>query len=199
MTLCMNPTEYRSRSLRVHELLKDVALEDVWEIRLAGGGAGRTIHDLRPLFSFAELQQASPVIKGLFRLRWHIGALLGWDERVPTLRPESYVHRLAPTDHDGSVVPPGTVEGPFAPFTTLYVFEHEHLSEVRNATVHAFLSLSLEPVPGGYLAYMAVYVKPVNRFTRLYMNAIAPFRRLLVYPAMIRKVQRAWAERYGNV
>jgi hypothetical protein len=56
----------------------------------------------------------------------------------------------------------------------------------------------MRPTPGGYLAYLAIYVKPVHRFTRLYMAAIAPFRRLLVYPAIIRKVERGWAERYGD-
>jgi len=30
------------------------------------------------------------------------------------------------------------------------------------------------------------------------MQAIAPFRRLVVYPAVIRKMQSAWAERYGG-
>ena len=60
------------------------------------------------------------------------------------------------------------------------------------------MSLSIRPASGGYLAYLAVYVKPVHRFTSLYMRAIAPFRRLVVYPAIIRNVQRAWAERYGG-
>jgi hypothetical protein len=41
-------------------------------------------------------------------------------------------------------------------------------------------------------------VQPVHGLTRLYMAAIAPFRRLVVYPAVIRKVQRVWAERYGG-
>ena len=63
--------------------------------------------------------------------------------------------------------------------------------------MHAFSSLSIRPAPGGYLVYWAIYVQPVHRFTRLYMRAIAPFRRLVVYPAILRKVQRAWAERYG--
>src|SRR5258705_494828 len=58
--------------------------------------------------------------------------------------------------------------------------------------------LSVRQTPGGYLAYLGVFVQPVHRFTRLYMGAIAPFRRLVVYPAIIRKVQRAWAERYGG-
>ena len=38
----------------------------------------------------------------------------------------------------------------------------------------------------------------VHRFTRLYMGAIAPFRHLVVYPAVLRTVQSAWAQRYGG-
>ena len=72
------------------------------------------------------------------------------------------------------------------------------MGELRNATVHAFASLSIRPTPGGYLAYLGVFVQPVHRFTGLYMAAIAPFRRLVVYPAVIRKMQSAWAERYGG-
>ena len=80
----------------------------------------------------------------------------------------------------------------------MYRFADEQLSELCNATVHAFASLSIRPTPDGYLAYLGVFVQPVRRFTRLYMGAIAPFRRLVVYPAVIRKTQSAWAERYGG-
>src|SRR5207237_7426696 len=94
-----------------------------------------------------------------------------------------------------STAAPGTPDGRLS---LLYRFGDEQLSELRNATVHAFSSLSIRPTPGGYLAYWAIYVQPAHRFTRLYMRAIAPFRRLVVYPAIIRKVQRPWAERYGG-
>ena len=191
----IDPGEFRSRTLRVHELLQDVPLHDVWAIQLRGGGAGRTIHDLRPLFTFAGLQEGNPVLKALFSLRTRLGTLFGWEQQRPTWGAESYVHRLTPMDRAQSVVAPGTPEGPF---TTLYVFEQEQLSEVRNATVHAFLSLSMRQARGGYLAYWAIYVKPVSRFTALYMAAIAPFRHVLVYPAIIRSVQLAWAQRYGG-
>ena len=100
-----------------------------------------------------------------------------------------------PADRAQSLVAPGTPDGSFR---LLYRFEDEQLSELRNATVHAFASLSIRQTPGGYLAYLGVFVQPVHRFTRLYMGAIAPIRRLVVYPAIIRKVQRAWAERYGG-
>jgi hypothetical protein len=45
---------------------------------------------------------------------------------------------------------------------------------------------------GAYCGRMAVYVKPNGVFGTLYMAAIKPFRHLLVYPAMIRHVDRRW-------
>lgn len=189
----VDPGEFRARPLRVHALLHDVPLEDVWAIRLIGGGAGRTIEDVRTVFS-AGVAATPSVVKGLFRLRDRIGARLGWDKPRPAWNAESYEHRVSPADRAQSKAPPGTADGRFR---LLYRFEDEQLSELRNATVHAFLSLSIGQTPGGYLVYLAVYVQPVHRFTGLYMRAIAPFRRLVVYPAIIRRAESAWAERYG--
>ena len=193
-TMRVDPGEFRACPLRVHALLHDVPLEDVWAIRLPGGGAGRTIQDVRAVF-IAGVEAAPPIVKGLFRLRGRLGALLGWDQQRPAWNAESYVHRLSAADRAQSTAAPGTPDGRLS---LLYRFEHEQLSERRNATVHAFASLSIRPTSGGYLAYLAIYAQPVHRFTRLYMRAIAPFRRLVVYPAIIRKVQSAWAERYGE-
>lgn len=129
-------------------------------------------------------------------LLWgHIGNLFGWDRPRPAWVAESYCERLSPADRAQSLVAPGTPDGNFR---ILYRFDDEQLSEVRNATVHAFLSLSIRQTPSGYLAYVGVFVRPVHRFTRVYMAAIATFRRLIVYPAMIRTLQSAWAERYGR-
>jgi hypothetical protein len=83
-------------------------------------------------------------------------------------------------------------------FSLLYRFDDEQLGELRNATVRAFLSLSIRPAPDGYLAFLGVFVQPVHGFTKLYMKAIAPFRRLIVYPAIVRNVERAWVERNGG-
>jgi hypothetical protein len=190
----IDPDEFRECPLRVHALLRDVPLEDVWAIQLPGGGTGRTIQDVRAVF-IAGVEAAPRIVKALFRLRGRIGALLGWDLPRPAWNAESYVHRLSAADRAQSTAAPGTPDGRLS---LLYRFEHEQLSERRNATVHAFSSLSIRQTPGGYLAYLAIYVEPVHRFTRLYMRAIAPFRRLVVYPAIIRKVQSTWAERYGG-
>jgi len=194
LTMRLDADEFRARPLRVHALLHDIPLEDAWAVPLSGGGAGRTVQDVRAVM-LAGRETAPAVVRGLFRLRRHIGALFGWDDQRPAWNAESYVDRLSPEDRARSLVAPGTQDGSFR---LLYRFEDEQLSELRNATVQAFASLSVRQTPGGYLAYLGVFVQPVHRFTRLYMAAIAPFRRLVVYPAIIRKVQRAWAERYGG-
>jgi Protein of unknown function (DUF2867) len=178
----------------VHELLHDVPLEDVWAIPLSGGGAGRTVQDLRDVM-VAGLGAAPAVVQALFRLRSRIGTVFGWDQQRPAWNAESYAGRLTPADRARSLVAPGTPDGSFR---ILYRFEDEQLNELRNATVHAFASLSIRQTPGGYLAYLGVFVQPVHRFTRVYMGAIAPFRRLVVYPAIIRQMQSAWAKRYGT-
>jgi hypothetical protein len=190
----IDPGEFRARPLRVHALLHDVPLEDAWAVPLSGGGAGRTILDLRAVM-VAGREAAPAIVNALFRLRGRIGALFGWDQQRPAWNAESYADRLSAADRAQSLVAPGTADGSFS---LLYRFEDEQLGELRNATVHAFLSLSMRPTPDGYLAYLGVFVRPVHRLTGLYMAAIAPFRRLVVYPAVIRKMQSVWAERYGG-
>ena len=45
--------------------------------------------------------------------------------------------------------------------------------------------------------YWAVYVRPVSWLTRPYLIAIEPFRRFIVYPALLRRIRRAWLAAYG--
>ena len=192
--------EFRARDLRVHEILRDVPLEDVWALRLRGGGAGRTVEELRAVF--ADAMRAAPApVQALFRLRTALGRCFGWDRSRREWEAETYARRLgaggratpaAPATIDASGTPDGRL-------TVVYRDDAELLSELRNATVHGFLSLSMRPAPGGYLGYLAVFVRPVSRFTWAYMTAIAPFRRFVVYPALVRGVERAWAERFGGV
>jgi hypothetical protein len=190
----VTPAEFQGLDLRCHALLGDVPLHDVWAIPLAGGGPGRSLPEARAILFADRRPTTNLAVRGLFALRWTLGRAFGWDEERHD-RPElSYVHRLADADRSRSQVPPGTREGPFR---VLYVFDDEALNELRNATVHAFLALALRPRAGGYTLYLAIYVKPVSRFTALYMAIIDPFRRLLVYPALGRHVQRSWARTYA--
>ncbi len=48
---------------------------------------------------------------------------------------------------------------------------------------------------GGYRGQMAVLVKPNGRLGSAYMAAIRPFRHLIVYPPMLRQIEREWRTR----
>jgi hypothetical protein len=185
--------QFRRLDLEVHAILSDVPLHDVSVVDLPGGGAGRTISDVRSLMARANLRSANAVVRSLFAFRTLLGRLLGWDSDLHAGQGTSYIHRLNSDITDRSRVTPGSTDGPFR---LLYVLERESLAEIRNATVHAFLSLVLTEVPVGYRLYWAVYVKPVSRLTPLYMALIEPFRRFIVYPAMLRRLRTAWEERY---
>jgi hypothetical protein len=120
----ISPDEFRARPLRVHTFLHDVPLEDAWAVSLSGGGAGRTIQDLRTVM-LAGRETAPPVVQGLFWLRGRIGALFGWDQPHPAWDAESYADRLSPADRARSLAAPGTPDGTFR---LLYRFEDEQLS-----------------------------------------------------------------------
>ena len=79
------------------------------------------------------------------------------------------------------------------PFTSLYLLGDEFAAEIANRTVHGVLHLGWVPNPtGGYRGQMAVIVKPNGLLGSLYMAAIKPFRHQLVYPALMRTLEREW-------
>ena len=196
MSIRVNPADFQRLNLRCHALLSDVPLHDVWAIPLDGGGLGRRIQDARAiLFEDTCRPTNNFAVRGLFALRWALGRAFGWDGERHDPPSTSYVHRLAQADRSQSQILPGIREGPFR---VLYVFDREALSELRNATVHAFLALALTPSPEGYTLFMAIYVKPMSRLTSLYMAVIDPFRRLVVYPAVGEHIQQRWSRMYAK-
>ena len=185
----VSPSEYLSLKLRAHELLRGVPLYDVSVVDLPGGGAGRSVADIRALDSAAA---PSSIAKALFGVRRLLGRAFGWD-RV-RMRPEdTLLSQLSERDRRDSEIAPGTPDGSFL---LLYQFPGESLREIRNATVHGYVCVALARTATGYRMYLAVYVLPVSWLTRPYLIAIEPFRRIL-YPAMLRRIRRAWIAAYG--
>jgi hypothetical protein len=190
-----DPTEYRQLDLRVHSFLSGVELHDVWVAVLEGGGPDRTIEDARLCFTPQTATTANAAVKTLFAIRAWVGRVCGWDTGAERWAEESYRHRLTEDDRARSLVAPGTED---AIFKVVYVFPYESLSEVRNATVHAFSCMALRRTMDGYRLYWAIYVKPISRWTALYMRTIDPFRRRIVYPAVIHRIESEWATRFGD-
>jgi hypothetical protein len=183
-------SHHRGRPWRIHELVGDFRLEDVWRLPTPGGP-----DDFSRLVQMAAALDPtgrSPgVVSALFRIRWKLGELFGWDDpddgvgaRVPTLR-----DRLPADLRDG----PSGPDFDAVPFTPLYLLDDEFAAEAANHTMHGVLHLGWVPDgDGGFHAEMAVYVKPNGLLGEAYMAAIKPFRYLLVYPAMLRGFARTW-------
>jgi Protein of unknown function (DUF2867) len=183
--------EYERLDLRAHSLLADVPLHDVWRVELARGGGGRTLVDLRALLSTESLTAANGAVRLLFGLRAWLGRLFGWDrERLEPCR-ESYLQRLSAADRESSLVAPGTLEGRFR---VLLVSPYEAISEIQNRTVHAFSVFALVEGSSCYRLYWGIYVRPVGRITSWYMRLIDPFRRVIIYPALLRRIRTAWGD-----
>ena len=182
---------YGRLDLRAHELLADVPLHDVWWVELPGGPPDVSIDAVRGSLSPASLAELSAVVRGLFAFRSFLGRLLGWDGEGASSEPgeHSFVHQVRQDDRNRSRAPVGSFDGLFR---VLFVHDREAVGEIRNATVHAFSVMALEATPGGHRLYWAIYVRPVGSITRAYMALIDPFRRFLVYPAILRHVHRTW-------
>lgn len=188
--------EFRRKPLRAHTFLNGVPLHDVWLFRLPGGGDSRTLGDFKALWQSSRVQQVNPFVSGLFKLRSTLGKRLGWDKEKVGNSGLSYIHRLNESDRTRSLDKPGSPS--IGPFRCVYSFDNEALDEVINGTVHAFSLMAMEPSTNGYTVFWAIYVKKINWFTPLYMAMIAPFRRLIVYPTIIRKMERSWVFVYGG-
>ncbi len=71
--------------------------------------------------------------------------------------------------------------------------DDEFAAEIANRTMHGVVHLGWVPDDhGGHRGQMAVLVKPNGLLGRAYMAAIAPFRHHLVYPALMRGLERRW-------
>jgi hypothetical protein len=82
------------------------------------------------------------------------------------------------------------------PFSPLYRTDVEFAAEVSNRTVHGVVHVAwAEQGDGRYQGQMAVYVKPRGRLGKGYMALIRPFRYWVVYPALMRQIDRAWTRR----
>lgn len=189
-------TEHTSRPWRIHELTQDFRLEDVWELPRVGDPDDFP-RLVRLIASRDTSQSSSLTVRTLFTIRWRIGGLLGWDDpdaglasRVPTIR-----DRLPADLRD---VPSGP-EFRALPFTSLYLLKDEWAAEIANQTMLGVLHIGLVPdQTGGFRARLAVYVKPNGLFGVAYMAAIRPFRYLLVYPSMLRELDRTWRASAGD-
>ena len=184
--------EFEQLPLRVHRFLAGVPLHDVWAVDLPSPRAGITLDEFLRAAK-ERLFTPKPVVRGLLDLRLFIGRLFGWDRQRPTtLGAPTFADRLTDADRARSLAPAGVREGPNELFRVVYRFENEKLVELINRTVHAAALSALVETANSYRFYFAVYVRSVGWLTPFYMAAIDPFRKLIIYPSLLRSVRSNW-------
>lgn len=196
--------EHESRPWRIREIAQDFTLEDVWALPVHGGA-----EDFQTLLEMMAAGDPATAESLPTRLLWSLRDLLGsWFDLgrisapvdsgsdgaagklpIPGRREVSLAERL-PDDLRNTAA---DLHFDSLPFTPLYRTDVEFAAEVSNQTVHGVMHLAwVDQGEGRYQGQMAVYVKPRGAFGRGYMALIKPFRYWIVYPALMRQVEREW-------
>ncbi len=185
----ISPTEFYALPLRAHSFLADVPLHDVWAVDLPTHRDGVTLSEfLRRAgqdgcdATDAEINRLSPV--ALF-----LGRIFRLEAEPKDALAASFGSRLTPEDRARSFVVSGTQLGLFR---VVYRFENEQLLEIQNRTVHAAALSALAERADGYRFYFAVYVRQTTWITPFYMGLIDPFRKWIIYPAMLKTIRATW-------
>ena len=200
-------SEHESRPWRVREIVPDFTLEDAWALPAQGGAEDFQVL-LDQMASSDPASAESLPARALWRLRDRLGSLFDLGR----------ISAPADSASDGKLRIPGTSETSLAgrlpddlrdtaagvqfgslPFVPLYRTDDEFAAEVGNQTMHGVMHLAwVDQGDGRYQGQMAVYVKPRGTFGRAYMALIKPFRHWVVYPALMRQLERTWKARVGT-
>jgi hypothetical protein len=198
---------HESRPWRIREIVPDFTLEDAWALP-AHGGAGDFPTLLDSVLAADPANSESLPARLLWRVRDRLGSWFGLGRiSVPS--------DSGRDDGGGKLPIPGTDETSLAdrlpadlrntaaeidfgstPLVPLYLIDTEFAAELSNRTVHGVMHLAwVNQGEGRYQGQMAVYVKPRGPFGKGYLAVIKPFRYWIVYPALLRQIERAWSAR----
>jgi hypothetical protein len=195
---------HESQPWRIHEIVSDFTLEDVWALPVRGGPDDFP-RALELMASSDPANADSLPTRLLWRLRDRLGSWFDLGRistpvgngtgdaagrlPIPGTDETSLSERL-PADLRGTAA---EVDFGSLPFVPLYWTEVEFAAEVSNQTVHGVMHLAwVDRGDGRCQGQMAVYVKPRGRFGTAYMALIKPFRYWIVYPALMRQIDRTW-------
>ncbi|MDQ4037514.1 MAG: DUF2867 domain-containing protein [Actinomycetota bacterium] len=188
---------------RIRDIAPDFTLEDVWALP-AHGGAGDFPTLLEVLLSLDPARTGSLPTRVLWGVRDRLGSWLHLGRisvpadsarnaadklPIPGTDERSLLDRLPDDLRDTAA----QVDFGNAPFEPLYCTDVEFAAELSNQTVHGVLHLAwVDQGEGRYQGRLAVYVKPRGRLGQAYMALIKPFRLWIVYPELLRQIEREW-------
>ena len=195
---------HESRPWRIRAIVSDFTLEDVWALPAHGRAEDfQTLID-NTLSSDPGNAKSLPT-RVLWRVRDRLGSWFalgrlsaaaerGSDDAAGTLpipgTNETSLRGRLPDDLRDTAMNLHFVSLPFVP---LYRTDVEFAAELSNQTVHGVMHLAwVDQGNGHYQGQMAVYAKPRGALGKAYMTCIKPFRHWIVYPALMRQIERQW-------
>jgi hypothetical protein len=190
-------TEHEGHPWVIAGVVSDFKLLDVWGLP-AQGGPEEFASLIKIMTSLDPANGDSRATRALFSLRLRLGAWFGWDDDTSKLpvpgRTETTLSARVRKDLRDTTTRPILVSG--TTFVPIYRTDDEWAAEISNSTVHAVMHVAwVDQGEGVHRGQMAVYVKPRGRLGTAYMALIGPFRHLIVYPALMRQIGRAWDAR----
>jgi hypothetical protein len=191
--------EHEARRWVISEIASDFDLLDVWTLPVRGSREDFPSF-VRCIASLDPTRGSSALSAALFRAREALGRMLRWDEPKQRTIPGSNGSTLASRlpdllrgTADDARLGDGLARAGARP---LYQIEDEAAIEISNETVHGVVHLSwVEGDDSSFGGRMAIYVKPRGVLGHAYLKLISPFRHLIVYPALLREIGRAWGAR----
>jgi hypothetical protein len=198
---------HESHPWRIREIAPDFTLEDVWALPVHGGAEDFQTA-LEMMTSSDPANAESLPTRVLWGARDRLGSWFGLGRisapvdsdsddaagklPIPGTNETSLTDRL-PDDLRNTA---GDLKFTFLPFAPLYRTDVEFAAELSNQTVHGVMHLAwVDQGEGRYQCQMAVYVKPRGPLGKAYMALIKPFRYWVVYPALMRQIERTWNTR----
>jgi len=191
-------SEHSAQAWIIEQIAPDFRLLDAWALPVQGRREDFAGF-LQIGTSFDPARSNSTPTRALFAVRARLGEWFKWDDAV-NARPipgctETSLSARLPAHLRGSADTP-TGSPSAHGFQHLYRTDTEYAAELSNATVHGVLQLTwVEHPDHSYRGRLAVYVKPRGILGTAYLQLIAPFRHLVVYPALTRQLGRAWSAR----
>jgi Protein of unknown function (DUF2867) len=204
----LSNSEHESRPWRIRAIAPDFILEDVWTLPAVSGGTEDFQTAIEMAVAFDPANAESLPTRVLWGVRDRIGSWFGLGRisapidsggddvagklPIPDNSETSLTDRLPDDLRDTAA----DLDFDSLPFVPLYRTDVEFAAELSNRTVHGVMHLAwVDQGEGRYQGQMAVYVKPRGLFGKGYMALIKPFRYWIVYPALMRQIERAWNAR----
>jgi Protein of unknown function (DUF2867) len=175
---------------RIAQIAPDFEVEDVWALPVHGGPESFP-QLLEVMARLSSDDSPSRLSRLLFEVRYKLGAWFGWDDDEKLPIPGEDASSLAGRLPDDLRSTTDLTDFGTLPFDPLYRTDREAAGEISNRTVHALMHIGwVDKGHGDNQGQMAVLIKPRGRFGSVYMDLIKPFRHWIVYPALMRQIER---------